>query len=81
MKKCIKKGVNSIEICHLGDKSLVLWSQIAFYGSADVSPQNTISDHKTDDLPPKWQFWRQLSPNLLTWFQDDVVGRSITYGA
>ena len=47
-------GINVInKKCLWGGKSSVLWSRIAFYGSADVSPQNGISGLKNDNLPPQ----------------------------
>ena len=45
-----------------GGKPLVLWSQIAFYGSADASPWNEISDDKTDDLPPQMTSLKTIIP-------------------
>ena len=38
MKKCIKMGITVLKIVVWGGRSLVLWSQIAFYSSAKASP-------------------------------------------
>ena len=46
-------GITAFKIVIWGGKSAVLRSQITFYGSADASPLNEISDHKTADLPPQ----------------------------
>ena len=53
MNKCIRIGITAFKFVIWGIKSAVLRSQIMVYGSADASPQNKISDHKTADLPPQ----------------------------
>ena len=51
MNKCIRMGIPAFKIVIWGGKSLVLWSQIMFYGSPEVSQQNIISNCKTANLP------------------------------
>ena len=36
-KKCIRMGIIVLKIVIWGDKSSVLWTEIAFYGSTNVS--------------------------------------------
>ena len=50
----MKKGIKMrIKVVFWGGKLSVLWLQIAYYGSASVSPYNEIPDYETDDLPPQ----------------------------
>ena len=58
-------GITAIKFVIWGGKSAVLRSQITFYGSADVSPQNEISDCKTADLPPQDKFECSYPQNKL----------------
>ena len=60
INRCIRMGITVLKTVIWGGKLSALCSHIAFYGLADVFQWNEISDHKTDDLPPK--FWRQYSP-------------------
>ena len=53
MTKCVRMGRTAFKFVILGGKSVVLRSQITFYGSADALPYNEISDCKTADLPPQ----------------------------
>lgn len=61
--KCIRMGITVWS--HYEDKSLHLWWQIAFYGSADT-PTWKFQTKFFITKPiyfPKWQFWAQFSPN------------------
>ena len=53
MNKCIRMGITAFSFVIWGGKSAVLWSQITFYGFANASPYNDISNRKTADLPPQ----------------------------
>ena len=55
-------GDNCIKFVILGGNSAVLLSQITFYGSADASPLNEISDRKTADLPPQMTNLKAVIP-------------------
>ena len=55
-------GTTVMEIVIWGCKLSVVWSQMAFDGSANVSPKNEISDHKTDDLLPQMAFLITVIP-------------------
>ena len=62
MRKLIRIGITVLKIDLWGGKLLVVWSQIAFYGYADMSLLNEISDHKTDDLPPPMSILSAVIP-------------------
>ena len=51
-----------MKIVVAGCKVSVLWSQIAFYGSVDVTSLNEIYDPKTDDLSPQITILKTLIP-------------------
>ena len=49
MNKCIRMGITTFKFVIWGGKSVVLLSQITFFGSADASPSKEISNRQTAD--------------------------------
>ena len=48
----------------LGGITSYIRSEIMFYGSADASPKNEISDHISDDIPPQMKIVNAVIPEV-----------------
>ena len=72
-----RMGITVLEIVSWGDKSSVLWLQMAFYGFADASALNrNFRPHNRRFTSTNflWPFWWQLSLTLF-YSADDCLGR------
>ena len=45
--------------------------EILFFGDASAEQQNTIGDHKTDDLPPQTTIFSTVIPILMLFFTNE----------
>ena len=55
-------GITVMKIFILGGILPALWRKNKFFGFAEGSPYNEISDRKTNDIPPQMKVFNTVIP-------------------